>query len=104
MKRALAEILWEAANKFLWAGGKSRKPYQDNESCFAAKSAAMRPDDEWVCGTQVAPMPFLLSLGCEYYGEPFNAFREGPERQGVRYMWLLLAMHVAEDEGIEIDA
>ena len=27
----------------------------------------------------------------------------GQDRQGVRYMWLLLAMHVAEDEGITVE-
>ena len=30
-------------------------------------------------------------------------FTRETDLQGVRYMWLLLAMHVAEDEGIEIE-
>lgn len=31
-------------------------------------------------------------------------FDHGKQRQGVRYIWLLLAMHVAEDENIMVPA
>jgi hypothetical protein len=47
----------------------------------------------------------LEELGCDHWEA--NQFKdvadEGPERQGVRYMWLLLAMHVAEDENIMVE-
>lgn len=50
---------------------------------------------------------FLFKLGlprdAEERFELFDQFASGSERQGVRYMWLLLAMHVADDEGIEIE-
>jgi hypothetical protein len=98
-KRMLADVLWEAANKHLWDGGKRR--FGEEESCFAAKAAAL-PPGTWECGTDVPPIPFLIELGCDYGGAPFEGFECGRVRQGVRYMWLLLAMHVAEDEEIAL--
>jgi hypothetical protein len=48
-------------------------------------------------------MEFLESLGCKTMSDKcFSFIPEGEQRQGVRYMWLLLAMHVAEDEGITV--
>jgi hypothetical protein len=46
---------------------------------------------------------FLLDLGCPV-GSSKCTFRTFDicERQQRRYMWLLIAMHVAEDEGIEL--
>lgn len=99
-KVKLADVLWEAANKHLWDGDK--KSPGDEESCFAVKTAEL-PPGQWIGGPNTSAMEYLTSLGCDYHGRPFDGFKHGAERQGVRYMWLLLAMHVAEDEGIEIE-
>jgi hypothetical protein len=67
---------------------------------------AIRPDWDTRYGSlhyQADGMPefdFLRSLGCETHTTEMNKHKDS---QGVRYMWLLLAMHVAEDEGIEIE-
>lgn len=92
----LADVLWDAANKRLWdgythVGGKTC-------SCHAAYESA--DPAFWRCCGPINR--FFSELGCDCYQSHFKEFREGPRRQGVRYIWLLLAMHVAEDEGIEI--
>lgn len=105
MKRALAEVLWEAANVRLFP------VYTDTDdealgissySCAAACFADVGHrdgDDE-----DSEAVQFLFSCGA--YTEAWSAlhqdFPDLHQRQGVRYMWLLLAMHVAEDEGIEV--
>lgn len=45
---------------------------------------------------------FLRDLGCET-GTVMSWFKVGPERQGVRFLWLLLAMHAAADEGLTVE-
>lgn len=100
MKRKLADVLWEAANENLWDGGP--RFYGDEESCFAVKSVEFVGRD-WIGGPNTSTMKYLMELGCDYHNKPFDSFPCGRVRQGVRYMWLLLAMHVAEDEGIEIE-
>jgi hypothetical protein len=91
-KVKLADVLWDAANEHL--------PDDSGYSCFAVDFAANR------YGAKSGPRTdydlFLRELGCET-GTVMSQFEVGAERQGVRYMWLLLAMHVAEDENIEIE-
>jgi hypothetical protein len=102
-KRMLADVLWEAANVHLpahltidnpckWScnaalaaefGGRFHYEFSQGKRCIAQ----MR--DESKTGR------FLESLGAD------PSIDSGIS-QGVRYMWLLLAMHVAEDEGIEV--
>lgn len=103
-KRMLADVLWEAANRHLseisppsWAGRKYEY------SCEAVAEAAGVEWSKWQQFVRNHPaMTFVRGLGCKTGSDAqFRSFKEGPERQGVRYMWLLLAMHVAEDEGIE---
>ncbi len=92
----LADVLWDAANVHLSADNFSAWEKQiDYFSCCAVEYAAGDGDLE--------AKRFLKSLGCDTASTTsFLSFRPGIQRQGVRYMWLLLAMHVAEDEGIEI--
>lgn len=87
-KVKLADVLWDAANKHL-------SP-DSGYSCFAVWDAI----GDWMDTDEVHD--FLMELGCRT-GTVMNEFPVGPLRQGVRYMWLLLAMHVAEDENIEIE-
>lgn len=96
MKRvALADVLWDAANEHLSdALGFPGESY----SCHAVFSAV-----KWD-GPMVRKIEsFFAALGCD----PNDAYSFGvtslTKRQGARYMWLLLAMHVAEDEGIYIE-
>lgn len=87
----LADLLWDAANNHL--------AIDCGYSCFAVDCAAQK------AGLRSGPKTeydnFLKQIGCET-GTVMSWFKKGTERQGVRYMWLLLAMHVAEDEGIEL--
>lgn len=107
-RRLLAEILWEAANTrlqsdFRYTGGLWEF------SCEAVADALGALDHiesrkDWDRFCKTPPMQFLKSLGCKVGAmNAFLRFGDGPERQGVRYMWLLLAMHVAEDEGIMVE-
>lgn len=94
----LADVLWKAANEHLWDG---KEPWLSDDislySCWAT-DAALRH-----CAPRGVVYRFFLELGCD----PQDAYtfhaESGPKRQGARYMWLLLAMHVAEDEGIMVE-
>jgi hypothetical protein len=88
---ALADVLWDAANEHLSPSA--------GYSCFAFDRACQ--EHGLKAGPHSPADRFLLELGCDT--GPMNRFSGGIERQGVRYMWLLLAMHVAEDEGIVIE-
>lgn len=107
-KRMLADVLWEAANLHL----PSDDCWDLNVySCNAALSAefgklpmkTVGNAREIVRDGSVTDR-FLKRLGCSTLNQrgAFLAYREGPSRQGVRYLWLLLAMHVAADEGITV--
>jgi hypothetical protein len=96
-KRMLADVLWEAANENLWCGVGPQ--LRDEYSCNALHHTV--PDHH-----RNEP-DFLDSLGCRWVAFENPAWEwladaDAETRQGVRYMWLLLAMHVAEDEGIEV--
>lgn len=107
-KRMMADVLWEAANKRLrpdsyW------NTFQSAATCCAAFWAERGCEwhGEYTCWERAAnaskSVQFLRSLGCEVASDDqFDRFGHGEERQGVRYMWLLLAMHVAEDEGLTV--
>jgi hypothetical protein len=95
-KRMLADVLWGAANERLSSGDHDRTGH--TWSCHALY-AAMYGDD-WRFPEEADA--FVTSLGCVPDESHFSEYRGGADRQGARYMWLLLAMHVAEDEGIEI--
>ena len=90
-KPALADVLWDAANKHLHT--------DSGFSCIAVDAAVHE------AGCKSAPYQpydmFLRELGCGT-GTVMSEFPMGMARQGVRYMWLLLAMHVAEDEGLTV--
>lgn len=100
-KRMLADVLWEAANEVLSPSQLCRVA---DYSCNAALIAegALRTDADGAIEKRNLSKTdtFLRALGCDSSMEQFKAFPDGPSRQGVRYMWLLLAMYVAEDEGI----
>jgi hypothetical protein len=101
-KRPLADVLWEAANEHLLptAPRFGDQPWY-SFSCNAAAEAAGQDEYE----AQTAVERFLEELGVYPCRDDytFGTRQPGPKRQGVRYMWLLLAMHVAEDEGIEVE-
>lgn len=100
-KRMLADVLWEAANKHLEHDTVALGGDRWSGSCCAVARAL---DLSWPQGMAelAARHPvykFLASLGCESHSVYLC---NTPEPQSCRYMWLLLAMHVAEDEGIEL--
>jgi hypothetical protein len=103
-KRMLADVLWEAANINLLPDGHDDGNQQHQwYSCCAIECAA-NPEKR----VSFALLPprvdeWLRSLGCPTKSSTaFLDYKDPEKRQGVRYMWLLLAMHVAEDEGITL--
>jgi hypothetical protein len=108
-KRMLADVLWTAANKHLASSDEFYNENTTTATCCAAYWADMGYDwrnhpGYWrdVSASSKA-VRFLGELGCPVdSSDSFAAFSSREQRQGIRYMWLLLAMHVAEDEGIEV--
>jgi hypothetical protein len=102
MKKKLADLLWEAANEHLWDGAgqvpAAHERHRNQYSCDALHECF-----KWA-GDRVAAKLHLAKMGCDTFKtSQFDLFAAGEMRQGVRYMWLLLAMHVAEDEGIMVE-
>jgi hypothetical protein len=87
-KRMLADVLWDAANRWLAPhdGAHGKKVWHSCNAFIWASNHTVTPE-------------FLHELGA-----PSSAgdFPRGVDTQGCRYMFLLFAMHVAEDEGIEL--
>lgn len=103
-KVLLADVLWTAANQLL------DPLFSSSASCCAAYAAEY--EDVWssrhgswrAAAKKSQAVQFLKGLGCPVGGtRVFDTFESGSARQGVRYMWLLLAYHVALDEGLEIE-
>jgi hypothetical protein len=107
-KRMLADVLWEAANLHLSPipggcdePGRPMLRYSCNTVCRVLGWETDDDFDDWF------PLPpnvydFLRDCGCNPDSAKLFADSDPLMVQGDRYMWLLLAMHVAEDEGIEI--
>ena len=103
-KRMLADVLWDAANVHLKSAEELTKPTNREQfSCHAVLAASGESFafafDSYV--HQSKAMSFLRSLGCDFNSTAWD-LDAALDWQGVRYMWLLLAMHVAEDEGITV--
>ena len=106
MKKKLADVLWEAANVHLWSGDEDGMSFIGKVDDYSCNSVAYALGLER--GKYEHPaFPFLYSLGCTSSALAFMRIcgitTRDAESQGVRYMWLLLAMHVAEDEGIMVE-
>jgi hypothetical protein len=108
-KRMLADVLWEAANKRLCATGGGMDGLARTEMRFSCNSIFralnLKPSPDSMDGLFQLPLAvknFLRCLGCDPYEDGYFQGLPPSEQQGVRYMWLLLAMHVAEDEGITV--
>jgi hypothetical protein len=100
-KRMLADVLWRAAFEL--------HPAVDAATCCLAYRAEFGESwghhhNQWASAARASKaVAFLRELGCAVGStKVFDRYERGEERQGVRYMWLLLAMHVAEDERIEL--
>lgn len=105
-KVALADVLWDAANQHLLLDVFSYDGCL--YSCNAVASALDRGErffeEGWRLFQKHPAAKFLKSLGCAVSSNnQLLEFDYGEPRQGVRYMWLLLAMHVAEDEEIMVE-
>jgi hypothetical protein len=100
--RMLADVLWEAANERLSPVYHNEPAGMDPFSCNAVGLAVRRCTFE----TKDRIHDFLRSLGCSGHAGQMaliSGLEHGEEAlQGCRFMWLLLAMHVAEDEGITV--
>jgi hypothetical protein len=100
MQVALADVLWDAANTYLSPDGKC-PGLTEGYTCptiGAAMGNSFGPTDEvknWLC-----------ALGCATNSKTLfhkNPYTFTEKTQGIRYMWLLLAMHVAEDEKVMVE-
>lgn len=101
-KRMLADVLWEAANYWLMTRASAVGEIPLEYSCNAAQvaEAGQYTRGMFTDRSQSRAVKFLAELGCDTSCGTLFEYRE--DAQGDRYMWLLLAMHVAEDEGIEL--
>jgi hypothetical protein len=94
-KRMLADVLWNAANTRLWDGNGNAGEDLKEHSCLAVMYET--PANAWV-----RVEDWLHSLGAPAHGKATLDCQHGRTRQGARYLFLLLAMHVAEDEGLTV--
>jgi len=106
--RKLADVLWEAANVHLESTPNGYRQWSCNAALVAEGLLTLEIFSNGKFEgrrDRSKSDKFLRSLGCDTRTDApqFPGFF-GQQLQGVRYMWLLLAMHVAEDEGIEIPA
>lgn len=112
-ERPMGDVLREAANVHLAALTKwstTRKPIHSCNAALRAEDTekydrAAKPQS----GTSIRALrqnaatdKFLRSLGCNSRESLFEEFKPGPERQGVRFMWLLLAACMADDLDITL--
>lgn len=101
--RALSEILWEAANEHLSCDSSIdfRGWDESHFTCDAIRYSVGVYD----AARRVIRILETFGLPSDAYDRDdiFGEFDAGEERQGVRYMWLLLAMQAAEDEGIRVE-
>src|SRR5687768_3879590 len=98
-KRMLADVLWQAANEHLNDEPRESRFTEGVHkwSCWAIDRALGEKPSEYDALTG-SHWSFLKRLGLD--ASPTNVLeRTTPDSrvQGVRYMWLLLAMHAAED-------
>lgn len=98
-KRMLADVLREAADVHL---ATNRFARGEEFSCHAMYRALHGPRWRKRRGFNTVAQTFLWSLGCDLGADGFGGLVD--DEQGTRYMWLHLAAHVAEDEGIEVTA
>lgn len=104
----LADVLWTAANRHLtkladdnfrreWV--RDQFPYTCDCVWYAmgAPYSGHRNLEQWEMARE-----FLRDLGCPGGLHAFDN-TASERRQGARYMWLLLAMHVAADEGLTVE-
>jgi hypothetical protein len=101
-KRMLADVLWEAANVYL---SPTLLPLGIKGERFEFSCHAFNRALHGNKRNLNAENTFLEGLGVNFFYSACEEWRDFHDQdlQGVRYMWLLLAMHVAEDEGIEIE-
>lgn len=101
----LADVFWKAANEHLSVGPST--PLLSQYTCVAVSAAIYSIDQRGLVSLRLAAMKkaedYMKALGCET-GRMNYTFgtKHIAERQQRRYMWLLIAMHAAEDEGIEV--
>ena len=112
-KRMLADVLWQAANKYLLPNRKYKRGGPAEYSCWAIYMALQgsfdmpkvftaHTDDEGEAWRFVRSLAAGRSLRVSAMVWPGEGWDAADDPQGNRYMWLLLAMHAAEDEGITV--
>ena len=93
IKRPLADVLWEAANVHL--ADDQGQTMEELFICFSIERVEGRfkgPARRWYENDFGVPYHYIQTIPRGVKGH-----------QGIRYMLLLLAMHVAEDEGVMVE-
>lgn len=110
MKVKLADIIREAADIALNPKGKNDTVFNSTYSCDVIHYYFCRKYGStfWLSPKQAAVQSIfhvlVYSMGCNTGSMyEFEEFKEGSERQSVRYAWLELVALVAEDEDIEVE-
>ena len=95
-KVPLADVLWEAA---------LRISHNNNFSCIIVKEAwSEMARREYEPAWDSAVLRPLIGMGCDPQSDRSSDLMEHtPDPSITRTLWLLLAMHVAEDEGIMVE-
>lgn len=102
----LADVYWKAANVHLQHGNGPWVTDADDYTCYSvALACGSDPyQDSWRYVTAMPAIRYLRSIGCATNSTmAFSEFEAGRKRQSIRYMWLLIAMHCAEDEGVMVE-
>lgn len=111
----LADIIWEAANNELWDGSMGW-PRREKYSCCAVLSVIEKRMNwkgwgesgyDWAALEKLnykkeKAQDFLKKLGCPITRVSRFYTSSDRVRQGRRYMWLLLAAQIAEEQDVWI--
>lgn len=102
-KVKISKVLHLAADKYLWDGVGGIKFYGDEYSCIAVRLAVqqIRASNPEACVPTSDIFDGLTKMGVDCRSSwEFYFFKEGPERQGARYLWLKWAALMAEEQGV----
>lgn len=91
----VADTLRRAADEHLWDGVGS---YWESPTQVFSCGAVWQCLHDWSYNTPT--LVHMKDLGVGVDGQ-FDEFAEGPERQSVRYAWLMFAADMAEEFGLD---
>lgn len=94
----IADTLREAADEHLCDGSGDHRTAAGYPGQTFSCGAVWQCLDKW--DSDLPAIVHLHDLGVGVSGQ-FDEFEEGPERQSVRYAWLMFAADMAEEFGLD---